>query len=96
VNEDRMMANFNATLGIVFSGQLLLDLAEAGMLRETAYGLVQAHAMQCWEGGTSFKTAVAADPEVTKYLSAEKLDETFSAERQLKNIDKLFARVFKD
>jgi len=96
VNEDRMMANFNATLGIVFSGQLLLDLAEAGMLRETAYGLVQAHAMQCWESGTSFKTAVAADPEVIRYLSPEKLDETFSAERQLKNIDKLFARVFKD
>jgi adenylosuccinate lyase len=73
---------------------LLLDLAEAGMLRETAYRLVQAHAMQCWESGTSFKTAVAADPEVTKYLSAEKLDETFSAGRQLRNIDKLFARVF--
>lgn len=96
VNEDRMMANFNATLGIVFSGQLLLDLAEAGMLRETAYRLVQAHAMQCWESGTGFKTAVAADPEVTKYLSPEKLDETFSAGRQLTNIDKLFARVFKD
>ena len=39
---------------------------------------------------------LAGDPEVTKYLSGEKLDETFSAGRQLKNIDKLFARVFKD
>ncbi len=96
VNEDRMMANFNSTLGIVFSGQLLLDLAEAGMLRETAYRLVQTHAMQCWESGTSFKTAVAADPEVTMHLSPEQLDETFSAGRQLKNIDKLFARVFKN
>jgi adenylosuccinate lyase len=96
VNEDRMLANFNATLGIVFSGQLLLDLAEAGMLRETAYRLVQAHAMQCWESGTSFKAAVSADAEVKKYLTAEKLEETFSAARQLKNIDKLFARVFAD
>jgi len=94
VNEDRMMANFNATLGIVFSGQLLLDLAEAGMLRETAYQLVQSHAMTCWENGTSFKAAVSADPEVTNYLNSEKLEETFSAPRQLKNIDKLFARVF--
>lgn len=94
VNEDRMLANFNATLGIVFSGQLLLDLAEAGMLRETAYRLVQAHAMQCWETGTSFKAAASADPEVMKHLTAEKLEETFSAARQLKNIDKLFERVF--
>ena len=62
VNEDRMMANFNATLGIVFSGQLLLDLAEAGMLRETAYQLVQSHAMTCWENGTSFKAAKEKRP----------------------------------
>ncbi len=94
VNTDRMLANFNATLGIVFSGQLLLDLAEAGMLRETAYRLVQAHAMQCWETGTSFKQAVSADPEVQKHLTAGKLEETFSAARQLKNIDRLFERVF--
>ncbi|MBZ2186202.1 MAG: adenylosuccinate lyase [Bryobacter sp.] len=94
VNADRMLANFNATLGIVFSGQLLLDLAEAGMLRETAYRLVQAHAMQCWESGVSFHSAVAADPEVRQYLSLDQLEETFSAARQLKNIDKLFNRVF--
>ena len=94
VNEDRMLANFKATLGIVFSGQLLLDLSEAGMLRETAYKLVQSHAMQCWESGTDFKEAVSADAEITKYLSAARLDETFSAGRQLKNIDKLFERVF--
>lgn len=94
VNEDRMLANFKATLGIVFSGQLLLDLSEAGMLRETAYKLVQSHAMQCWESGTDFKEAVSADAGITKYLSVEKIDETFSAARQLKNIDKLFERVF--
>lgn len=94
VNEERMLLNFNATLGIVFSGQLLLDLAEAGMLRETAYRLVQAHAMRCWETGTDFREATAADPEIRKYLRPEQLKETFSAARQLQNVDKLFARVF--
>lgn len=94
VNVDRMTANFNATLGIVFSGQLLLDLAEAGMLRENAYRLVQSHAMQCWENGTSFKTAVSADPEITQHLNTAKLEETFSAQRQLRNINRLFERVF--
>lgn len=94
VNEDRMLANFNATLGIVFSGQLLLDLAEAGMLRETAYKLAQGHAMACWEAGTDFRDAVRADTEVAKYLSSQQLDETFSAQRQLQNVGKVFERVF--
>jgi adenylosuccinate lyase len=94
VNSDRMLANFNATLGIVFSGQLLLDLAEAGMLREEAYRLVQAHAMQCWESGTDFRTATAADPEIQKHLSPEQLSRTFDATRQLQNVDTLFRRVF--
>ncbi len=94
VNADRMLANFNATLGIVFSGQLLLDLAEAGMLRETAYKLVQTHAMTCWDTGRDFREACAADPEIQKYLKAEQLAHTFSVERQLSNVPKLFKRIF--
>jgi len=94
VNEDRMLANFNATLGIVFSGQLLLDLAEAGMLRETAYKLAQGHAMACWEAGTDFREAVRADAAVAKYLTGAQLDHTFSPQRQLQNVGKIFDRVF--
>ena len=48
VNADRMRRNLNNTKGLIFSGQLLLDLAAAGMLREDAYRLVQSHAMQAW------------------------------------------------
>jgi adenylosuccinate lyase len=94
VNKERMLANFNATLGIVFSGQLLLDLAEAGMLRETAYRLVQSHAHACWESGRDFREAAATDPEIQKYLNPEQLAHTFSVERQLSNVDKLYKRVF--
>jgi adenylosuccinate lyase len=94
VNAERMLANFNATLGIVFSGQLLLDLAEAGMLRETAYKLVQSHAMRCWESGFDFREATAADPEIQKFLNTKQLQETFSVERQLANVSKVYKRVF--
>ena len=37
VNTDRMRSNLEQTRGLIFSGQLLLDLAAAGMLREEAY-----------------------------------------------------------
>src|SRR5208282_1036783 len=44
VYPDRMLANLESTHGLVFSGQLLLDLVESGISREDAYRLVQSHA----------------------------------------------------
>ncbi|HEU5457489.1 MAG TPA: adenylosuccinate lyase, partial [Terracidiphilus sp.] len=49
VYPERMKRNLESTGGLIFSGQLLLDLAEAGMLREDAYRLVQGHAMRAWK-----------------------------------------------
>lgn len=94
VYPDRMLRNVNATKGLIFSGQLLLDLAAAGMLREEAYKLVQSHAMNAWETDGDFRAAVEADPEIAKYLNRSQLENTFSLERQLKNIDAIFDRVF--
>jgi adenylosuccinate lyase len=94
VNAQRMARNLNSTKGLIFSGQLLLDLAAAGMLREDAYRLVQAYAMQSWENETDFRAAVASDPQISSYLTAEQLDHTFSLDRQLKNVNAIFLRVF--
>jgi adenylosuccinate lyase len=82
------------TRGLVFSGQLLLDLAAAGMLREQAYGVVQAHAMRAWEEESDFRAAIEADPEIRAVLKPEQIAEAFSLERQLRNVDQIFARVF--
>jgi adenylosuccinate lyase len=94
VYPERMRRNLDLTRGLVFSGQLLLDLASAGMLREQAYALVQRHAMEAWDNDGDFRTAIEADPEITKLVSRDKLAETFSLERQLKHVDAIFARVF--
>jgi adenylosuccinate lyase len=89
----RMKKNLDSTGGLIFSGQLLLDLAEAGMLREDAYRLVQKHAMNAWQNDLVFRDLVAADAEIAKRLSQEKLARTFELERQLSNVDAIFARV---
>ncbi len=94
VYPERMLRNLDLTRGLVFSGQLLLDLAAAGMLRETAYRLVQGHAMKAWEEEGDFRAAVEADPEIREVLTPAQLDETFSLGRQLRNVDKIFGRVF--
>jgi adenylosuccinate lyase len=93
VYPDRMKKNLESTGGLIFSGQLLLDLAEAGMLREDAYRLVQSHAMRAWKEDRVFRDEVAGDPEITKLLSADKLARTFDYTRQLGNVDAIFIRV---
>jgi adenylosuccinate lyase len=93
VYPERMKKNLESTGGLIFSGQLLLDLAEAGMLREDAYRLVQAHAMRAWKEDLVFRDEVAKDPAITALLSADKLAKTFDYTRQLGNIDAIFRRV---
>ena len=91
---ERMRRNLEATQGLVFSGQLLQDLAEHGAPREDAYKWVQAHAMVAWEEETSFRERVAADENIRKYLNAAALERTFDLHRQLRYVDAIFARVF--
>ena len=93
VYPERMKKNLESTGGLIFSGQLLLDLAEAGMLREDAYRLVQEHAMRAWKEDLNFQDEIGRDPQITKLLSKEKLDRTFDYERQLGNVDAIFKRV---
>jgi adenylosuccinate lyase len=94
VYPNRMKKNLEMTRGLIFSGQLLLDLTAAGMLREAAYALVQRHAMEAWESDGDFRAAIEADPEVQGYISPEQLKQTFSLERQLRHVDAIFNRVF--
>jgi adenylosuccinate lyase len=94
VYPDRMLANLNLTKGLVFSGQLLLDLVESGVSREDAYRVVQAHAMRAWKEGLNFYELVTSDPAITDRVPRKQIDRAFDLQRQLKNIDKIFARVF--
>jgi len=89
----RMLKNLESTGGLVFSGQLLLDLAEAGMLREEAYKLVQSHAMRAWKEDLVFRDLVKADAKITALLSPAKLAAAFDSKRQLANVDAIFQRV---
>ena len=89
----RMLKNLESTGGLIFSGQLLLDLAESGMSREDAYRLVQQHAMRSWKEELVFRDEIAKVPEITARLSPEKLARAFDYTRQLANVDAIFTRV---
>ena len=89
----RMLKNLESTGGLIFSGQLLLDLAASGMSREDAYRLVQTHAMRSWQEGLIFQDEIAKDPAITGLLTPEQLTRAFDYHRQLANVDAIFTRV---
>ncbi len=93
VYPERMRKNLDLTGGLVFSGQLLLDLAEAGMLREDAYRVVQTLAMKAWTEDLVFSELVRESPEITSRLTGERIDRAFDVERRLGNVPAIFERV---
>ncbi len=96
VYPERMKANLESTGGLVFSGQLLLDLVAQGVSREDAYRMVQSHAMRAWKEGLNFRELILRDKNITGRVPAKTIQHAFDLKRQLRNIDAIFARVFEE
>ena len=83
VYPDRMRENLDLLKGLIFSGQLLLDLVEKGAPREEAYRWVQRNAMQVWETREDYRTLVERDDDIRQYLKPNEIAEVFNVERYL-------------
>jgi adenylosuccinate lyase len=94
VYPERMRENLDLLRGLIFSGQLLLDLVEKGAAREQAYRWVQRNAMQVWKTREDFRALVERDADIRKYLTPRDIARAFSVERQLRHVDTVFRRVF--
>jgi adenylosuccinate lyase len=92
VYEKNLLRNLNQTGGLIFSGRLLLKLAEACGSREQAYALVQRNAMKGWQGNQSFEDLVKSDEEVLQYLSEKEISECFNLSHYSRNVDKIYKK----
>ena len=90
----RMRENLDLLKGLIFSGQLLLDLVEKGASREEAYRWVQRNAMQVWETREDFRSLAECDEDIRRYLTPREIARVFNVERYLKHVDEIFRRVF--
>ncbi len=95
VNKERVKANLAHTRGLVFSGAVLLALVEAGLDRDSAYRLVQGHALAAWEGGPDLLTRLLGDQEALQYLDKKQLKATFDDKRGLRHVDAIYKEVFR-
>ncbi|NPD66866.1 adenylosuccinate lyase [Lichenicola cladoniae] len=96
---EQMLTNLESLGGVVHSGEVLLELARAGISREDAYRIVQRNAMATWttlgtDGSRSFRQNLDADPEVVGRVSPDLLDRATNAMRHLSALDASFNRVF--
>jgi adenylosuccinate lyase len=94
VYPEKMRENLDSMKGLVFSGQVLLELARKGLARDEAYRIVQRNAMAVWEKEGSLRELLSKDPDVKKRLSDEDLDRAFDLARQMEHVDTIYARVF--
>ena len=96
VYPERMKKNLEMGGGLVYSGQLLLELTAKGVLRETAYRWVQRNALQAWEEESSFRDLVGRDSDISSTLTSQEIDKAFTLKHQLRHVDQIFRRVFPD
>ncbi len=94
VYPEQMMENIIKTRGLIFSQRVLLRLMEKGLSRPKAYDLVQRAAMRTWKEKVDFRNSLLLDREVLKYLGPKELDNIFDLNYYLRNVNKIFSRVF--
>jgi len=90
----RMAENLARSRGVVFSGTVLLELARRGVSREQAYEWVQRNAMRSFHEQRDFRELLLADPDVMGVMSRADVEKAFDLVDQLRNVDKVFERVF--
>jgi adenylosuccinate lyase len=94
VYPENMLKNLHLTRGLIFSGQLLLALTQKGVSREEAYLWTQRNAMKVWDEGGEYLDLVKKDVDISAHLSPEEIARVFDIQHYLKNVNKVFERVF--
>jgi adenylosuccinate lyase len=94
VYPDRMKQNLELTHGLIYSGELLLELVARNVSREEAYRWVQRNAMRVWDEGGTFKEKVLSDRDIQNALNKADIERVFDSSRLLANVDRIFQRVF--
>ena len=94
VYPENMLKNLNLTRGLVFSGQLLLALTQKGVSREDAYVWTQRNAMKVWDENLDYQDLLMRDADISAHLSEAEIARVFDVKHYLRNVEKVFKRVF--
>ena len=93
VRRETMRRNLDAGLGLHAASRLLRELVDAGLVRDAAYGLVQAAAQRARETGNHMRDEAAADAAIMKWLDVAALSRIFDESLALANAGLLVDRL---
>jgi adenylosuccinate lyase len=94
VHPDRMRANLDASLGLVFSQGVLTALLDRSELqREEAYALVQQSALRAWAEKRPLLELLESDARVGAVLSSSEIEACFDPARYVGNAGVVFERL---
>jgi adenylosuccinate lyase len=101
VNSERMRKNLDYTGGLYFSEGVMLALVRTGLPRQTAYEMVQKHALAAAaELGTgmppSFRARLGADADIAGRLTPGDLDQAFDLRHHLRWSGTIIDRALRD
>ena len=93
VYPDKMIEDIWLTRGVIFAQRVLYKLIDKGLVREEAYDTVQPIAMRALEEKKNYQDLLKEDKKVSSLLSNEEIDECFTLDYYMKNVDFIYKRV---
>jgi adenylosuccinate lyase len=87
-----MAANIDRMRGLVFSQQVMLALADHGVLRDDAYKMVQRNAAAAWQGA-DFKQQILADTQIREHLPEAEIERCFDLQYHLAHLEHTFSQL---
>ena len=93
VHKENMLNHTNEFGGIVYSQKVLLTLVSKGLTREDAYEIVQRNALDAFQNHKDFRSNILNDTEASKYLSEKEIENIFTSQDFLKNIDYIYGKI---
>ncbi len=94
VNKTAMKENISKSYNVFLSQQLLLAMVQKGMLRETAYRIVQRNAHGAFDEKVLFNDKIKEDPEIGDLFTRDEFDQLFSFDRYTQHVNTIFERVY--
>jgi len=94
VYPENMKRNLEKSGGTVFSEKVLLALVDKGIPRDTAYRMVQRHALKVGREGGDLKEELLQAPEIRRTMAAQEIEKVWGVKHHLTNVDFIFRRVF--
>lgn len=93
VYPDKMLQDIYLTKGVIFAQRVLYALMQKGLVREAAYDMVQPIAMKALDENKDYIDLLKQDEKVSSYLTDKEIDDCFTLDYYMKNVDFIFKRV---